>query len=409
MSNQILIYTPKSTNRILYVLNFIWKDFSGLELDFTNDRTYFQSIKKPKINCSNNLFEFCLNLSLDEILLENHIHQQIDYQSLTTLGKIFYWLSRYEEYIATENQFDEHHRFLGSNLDYSSPIVDELIINLQKELKAIFPEIELKENRFKQINTHDVDFTWKYLHQPLSKQILRFGKNLLKLNFNEIQQQISILTKQKKDPYDQFNYLKSKAEQHQIETIFFWLLADKNQFDKNIDWTNQYQKNKIIECAEWAKIGIHPSYASNEQNEFLTIEINRLEEIIQKKVTKSRQHYIRLNFPKTYHNLIKNKINEDFTMGFAHKTGFRAGTSHAFFWFDLEQNVVTNLKIYPFILMDVTLRNYLKLSPTEATKEIADLKQKVKAVNGNFITLFHQSNFSDEWQDWKKVYESSLE
>ena len=93
-------------------------------------------------------------------------------------------------------------------------------------------------------------------------------------------------------------------------------------------------------------------------------------------------------------------------MGFSHKTGFRAGTSTPFKWFDLSKNQSTLLTIFPFVAMDITLRNYLKLTPQEAIKELNRLKQTIKKVNGTFITLFHQSNLSEDWLPWKKVYES---
>src|SRR5690606_6388446 len=146
------------------------------------------------------------------------------------------------------------------------------------------------------------------------------------------------------------------------------LMADYAKFDKNNPVTNLFFQEKIREVSKWAEIGIHPSYASNSNPEKLKIEIQRLEKISGKRIRKSRQHYIKLNFPETYQNLIANGIEEDYTMAYADETGFRAGTCTPFFWYDLSKEEKTELKIHPFCAMDVAMRNYMQLTIEESTK-----------------------------------------
>ena len=409
LSQKIIIFTEKITNRIEYIFDFIFHDFSGIDYKTTTDFQEFSQSDLPKINFSNQFIENEINLNVDEILLETSIRKDVDYSTLNELGKCFYWLSRYEEYIAKPEQFDEHNRFLGSDLDYSKPIVDEICLEIQHKVKTKFPEIYFKQRVFKQINTHDIDYAWKYLYHSPKIKYGSFFKKIVKGNFAEAKQQIKVLNQQKKDPYDTFDYLKTLAEKHQIETIFFWLLGDYSTFDKNHHWENEAQKKLINTIITWAEIGIHPSYQTNTQEDKLKTEINRLEKIINQPIKKSRQHFIKLSFPHTYQQLLINKISEDYTMGFPHQLGFRAGTSTPYKWFDLSTNEQTLLIIYPFVAMDVTLKNYLKLTPQQALEEIKQLKQTIKAVNGTFITLFHQSNLNEDWAEWRKVYESIFE
>ena len=409
LSQKIILFTEKITNRIEYIFDFIFHDFSGIDYKTTTDFQEFSQSDLPKINFSNQFIENEINLNVDEILLETSIRKDVDYSTLNELGKCFYWLSRYEEYIAKPEQFDEHNRFLGSDLDYSKPIVDEICLEIQHKIKTKFPEIYFKQRVFKQINTHDIDYAWKYLYHSPKIKYGSFFKKIVKGNFAEAKQQIKVLNQQKKDPYDTFDYLKTLAEKHQIETIFFWLLGDYTTFDKNHHWENEAQKKLINTIITWAEIGIHPSYQTNNQEDKLKTEINRLEKIINQPIKKSRQHFIKLSFPHTYQQLLINKISEDYTMGFPHQLGFRAGTSTPYKWFDVSTNEQTLLIINPFVAMDVTLKNYLKLTPQQALEEIKQLKQTIKAVNGTFITLFHQSNLNEDWAEWRKVYESIFE
>jgi hypothetical protein len=140
-------------------------------------------------------------------------------------------------------------------------------------------------------------------------------------------------------------------------------------------------------------------------------EKDRLEDIIQKPVTQSRQHYLKLKFPNTYQRLLKSGITDDYTMGFAKLAGFRAGTCTAFPFFDLSINQSTELTIHPFHVMDVTLKNHLHLNAEKAGQLIERLMSEVKKVNGTFVSLWHNESLRDsgQWTGWRKVFEQILE
>ena len=61
--------------------------------------------------------------------------------------------------------------------------------------------------------------------------------------------------------------------------------------------------------------------------------------------------------------------------------------------------------------MDVTLQQYLKLSPEQAFVQSVNLIKEIKSVGGTFVSLWHNSSFSNEkkWDGWKRVYERILE
>ena len=125
-------------------------------------------------------------------------------------------------------------------------------------------------------------------------------------------------------------------------------------------------------------------------------------------VEKSRQHFLKLKMPQTYQRLIENDITEDCTMGYSSQVGFRAGLCSPFYFYDLEKEIKTGLKIFPFQVMDATLIYYLHKNPQEATQVIFSLIEKVKSCNGTFSTLWHNSSFSEqqEWVGWTDFYKS---
>ena len=139
-------------------------------------------------------------------------------------------------------------------------------------------------------------------------------------------------------------------------------------------------------------------------------EKQRLEHIVNTPITFSRQHYLRLIIPETYQNLIDLDITEDYTMGYARFPGFRASTCTPFYFYDLDFEIQTPLKLFPFTFMDATLKYYMNLSNEEAIEKILKLKKEVLLVNGTFISLFHNDAFSENenWKGWTEIYKKMI-
>lgn len=410
---KILIYTSKITPRIQYIFDFVLNEFSGIDFELTTNVQFFESSNLPKINYSKEKIADEIHLISDEFMFETIISDKIKFEQLNEIGKLFFALTRYEEYLPQEK--DIHGRISGKGKVYKTPFVDEWILKFQQELKTNYPKLEFKKRQFEMILTCDVDQAWKYKHKGFTRTYGTFLKDLMKFNLNEFNTRKNVIWGKLIDDYDTFDFYKSfldssiprnDKKNENFKMIFFWLMADYAKLDKNNPVNNSFFQNKIKEVSEWAEIGIHPSYASNLSKEKLKMEIQRLEKISGQKISKSRQHFIKLNLPDTYQNLIEQGIQEDYTMAYADDTGFRAGTCTPFYWYDLTKEEKTNLKVHSFCAMDVTLKNYMQLNPEEAIQELLRLKTEIQKVNGQMITLFHNSNFNGEWKGWKKVMDN---
>jgi len=401
---KILIYTKKITPRIQYVFDFVLHEFSDLDVELTTDRSFFEASGLPKINYSGERFTDEIHLASDEFMFETGISDKVKFKELSSVGKLFFALSRYEEYQPHEK--DHHNRFPGKGKVYKTPFIDEWILQFQKELKQKHPQLEFKKRDFELILTCDVDQAWKYKHKGFKRTLGAYWRDLIKLDFNEFSKRRRIISEDEADPFDTFDYFKLLKEKYDFKMIFFWLMADYGHFDKNNPVGNSNFQNKIREASTWAGCGIHPSYVSNSSKEKLKAEIERLSGILEEPIEKSRQHYIRLSFPGTYQNLINAGIKEDFTMGYPDETGFRAGTCTPFFWYDLQNETRAELKIHPFCAMDATLQSYLKLNTEDAKAELLRLKSQIQKVNGEMMILFHNSNLNEQWRGWDEVLES---
>jgi hypothetical protein len=98
-------------------------------------------------------------------------------------------------------------------------------------------------------------------------------------------------------------------------------------------------------------------------------------------------------------------------MGYSGQPGFRASICSPFYFYDLDIDKQTDLKIIPFAAMEATFKYYLKATPQEAIKEINELIDVVKLVNGTFVSVWHNESLSEQglWKGWKEVYINVLE
>ena len=181
--------------------------------------------------------------------------------------------------------------------------------------------------------------------------------------------------------------------------------------DKNISIRKTAFQVLIKRLGDYADVGIHPSFSSYLDVEKMGEEMSRLADVLHRPVTKSRQHFLRMNLPRSYQKLIELDISDDYTMGFASQAGFRAGIADAFRFYDLENDMVTNLLVHPFALMDGTMRDYLNLDVDSSLSLAKTLVDEVKAVGGTFIYLTHNETLGGEkrWQGWPEMYRNLLE
>jgi hypothetical protein len=282
---------------------------------------------------------------------------------------------------------------------------------LSKLLHSRFQGLKQKQSFYRFELSIDIDAAFAYKHKGLTRAAGGFLKTIQKKNIKEFGERINVLLNRHKDPFDTFDYLFQLQAKYQLKIIYFILMADYGPRDKNLPVNNR-QFHKLIKLlADYADVGIHPSYASNMEAEKLKIEITRLSKLLHQDVTKSRQHFLKLEFPITYRNLINHDILEDYTMGYAEEPGFRASICSPFYYYDLDMDMVTHLKVHPFAIMDGTLNDYLRLTPLQAIDVLESLIAETRLVNGTFIPLWHNHSLSDqnEWEGWLMVFEKMIE
>ncbi|MBV4357744.1 polysaccharide deacetylase family protein [Pinibacter aurantiacus] len=426
----MLLYSSNITPRLEYIVSFISSELLQEPVQITSNSGFFASQKVPKINYSdsrigsdeyyirpaNLLFEN--DISAQEIIVvQNNHHKAFFWQAdsdhpFDVLAASFYLLSRYEEYLP--HTLDEYGRFAHTNsLAFkegflNQPLVNYWLIDLKKALQEKFPDIAWRQQKFKYIPTYDIDIAWKYRHKGLVRTTGALLKSILRGNWSQFHERVTVLQRKETDPYDSYEWLDALHLYCKVRPYYFFLLADRQTgVDKNINPSKKALQSLIQYQSKKGTVGIHPSWQSGDHHKLLKQEIGWLEFITDDAVKYSRQHYIRFTLPTTFRRLIAAGIEKDFSMGYGSINGFRASIASSFYWYDLENEQTTSLQLFPFCYMEANCLYEEKLSPTQAFEELMQYYRSVKEVNGLMITIWHNTAFGTDsfFKGWKEVHE----
>jgi uncharacterized protein DUF7033 len=427
----VTIYAHTASPRLKYICSFIFKELFHTDHTITTDINEFEKFEGVKINYSDQIIANCkLQIANCDLLFEEDIHeQQIECfgingykaffksaDSFDIFAASFYLLSRYEEYLPHNK--DIYGRYAHENsLAFKEGFLDTPLINIWVKdfaltLQRAYPSFTFHFSPFTFTPTYDIDIAWSYKHKGLIRNIGGAFKSLLQLKFAALIKRKLVLLGLKKDPFDSFEWMNELHEKYHLQPIYFFLVAEKNGvYDKNILPSTKAIKELIKQHAEKYSIGIHPSWQSGDDKSLLKKEIRYLENTARKKITQSRQHYIRFNLPEGYHQLIEDGITDDHSMGYGSINGFRASVASSFYWYDLKKEEETNLRVHPFCYMEANSYYEQKLSAAEAYNEMMHYYNACKSVDGTFISIWHNHFLGNDplYKGWKETYIKFLE
>lgn len=312
-------------------------------------------------------------------------------------GAAFWLLSRYEEYLP--HKADSLNRFhYRSSLAYQYnflqlPLVNLWLETLKKLLQQDFPQLVFKQHVYRFISTLDIDNAYQYKYKGLIRTL---AGALADRSISKIRTRFKIIFDRQKDPFDCYDFLIQAHSAQQIPAIYFLLLGDYGDNDKNHSASNLHFQSLIKHLADYSMVGIHPSFGSANRLQQLKVETNRLSSITHRIIDKSRQHYSMLKFPKTYQDLLQAGISEDYSMGYTNRNGFRASYCYPFRWYSLDNESISALELHPFAVTENVLKDQSDKEDIAFMEVVRPFIQIVKHYQGELISIFHNDTFSGE-------------
>lgn len=429
----LLIYSAVITSRVKYIFDLYFQELLGVEYSFTSLKDEFMDWQGAKINYSPSDFGSGLFIKSAGLLFEN----TISYQNIETtdmadspvffahpdsasvlpfdpFAAAFYLVTRYEEYLTVHT--DKYDRFeVSGSIAYrdkflQTPVVNKWAIQLKEILHNRNPDLIFHLPVYRFIPTIDIDHAYAYKYRKVYRVVGSYCRSFLRWDWKDIILRTEVLLGREQDPYDTYDWLENIHRSYQLKTLYFVLFADYGGDDNNVTIGKKGFQNLLRQLDGRSTIGIHPSLSSSKHSSKLKSEIHHLANVLHREISLSRQHFLKVKLPGTYQELIELGITDDYSMGYASVSGFRAGIVNPFYFFDLVKNKITSLRVHPISVMDVTLNDYYHFTPEKALEKILQTIKAVKSVNGEFISIWHNESLSDKgrWQGWRKVYEEML-
>jgi hypothetical protein len=429
----ILVYTEKITPRVEYIFKQILCKVLGFEITVTDNLEKAQQTTLPLINYSNTFMENSIQVTPAGLLTKTGIDRHLKPEVLAgkkrkimfctnretldfdLFAASFYLITRYEEY--GNQEVDQHGRFKAKNsIAFRNqfllePLADQWACDFKEEILAKFPNTPCKTPEFRFIPTIDIDNSFAFRHKGIVINTVGLLRDLFKGRFDLVSMRLKAVLRLEKDPFFQFHFMNEVHDHYNVYPYYFILRGGYGQYDRKTIYPSYKEFKQLKKVARMDIVGIHPSYKASFNRKMIKEEIDRLTKIVSKKISISRFHYIRFRLPESYRMLEKLKINKDFSMGYSTELGFRASTSFPFHFYDLEKEKENALEIYPFQLMDRTAKDVLKLRRRDLIALAKEMGDSIAAVNGVYITIFHNEAFSrlPEWEKYRSTYRSILE
>jgi len=428
----VLIYSPKQSPRLFYAVNLLLHELLELDYEITSDPQAFVNFSGPKINYGDRAFGDEIQIAAHQLLFETNVHQQrvetTEFKGINVIystakssalpydpfAAAFFLVTRYEEYLPF--RADQYGRYRGEkSTAYAKnflhiPVVNHYALHLRELLQARYPQLVFSAKSYQFILTYDIDVAYSILEKgfmrgkgAVVKAVLTGDQDFLKLRKK-------VLAGLEADPYDTFEEQFRVNEKFGVYPIYFFHVGDYGTVDKSNPWTSPRVQSLIKQISGKYLHGLHPSYASTTKYRTLEMEMDRLNSISGKPTVRSRQHYLVLTFPNTYRQLTEIGIQEDYTMGYHNLLGFRAGICTPFYFYDVEREEQTALRVFPFCAMDSALHHQMGLKAEQALDEVKAVVDEVRRVHGTFIFVAHNNlvGRDSEFKGWRPQFEELI-
>jgi hypothetical protein len=420
----LLVYSHKITPRLTYIFRQVFIRILELPLDFTSSIEKFVSHSGPKLSYTHQALGNEFFIASHELLFQQGI-QEIpievsNWSGIPAFFKVaksskmpydifaasFYLISRYEEYLphikGEHGAFLPYQSLASKNNFLELPLIDLWAVRLKDKLHELFPDlphISWEKPKFQAVIS--VVNPYLYLNKSILLMLNDSINALWRLDFFSFIEQYLVLLGLRKDPNDNFEELDALFKEFGNDSIYFFLFAKNTFFDRGISIYNHGFRNLIKHIADSNAVSLLVSYAAQQESKTFYTESDHLKKLIIKKIEAVRFNYGLLNASSGYTHLLEHEIHEDYSMGYVNELGYRASTAVPFYFYDLNNDLQTSLKLYPVVADEAGLRKFSGRKAFEKLEQLYENLPTRSAYQGVSFSnaILNDPEIRNNWRD----------
>ncbi|MEM7161487.1 MAG: hypothetical protein AAF487_03510 [Bacteroidota bacterium] len=331
----------------------------------------------------------------------------------------FYFLSRRNEWLLEQSgkkvQSYSNKTGIKDEKIWQLPIVNMYFGILKSYIAKNFPELKFSENQRPTIElSHDLDYIKKTSSLRLKQSAFQVYNGIRRFHLKKIFSGLRFFFTS--PIYWNFDFWKELEEKFGLKSVFYvyaktnkrglkeWLLDPAYDIS-----TNEKLKTALKDLSQegW-RIGLHGSFNSADSFDLIQKEKAKLESAIHSPITKTRQHWLRYAEAKTpfFHEEL---FQEDSTLGWNDRIGFRAGIGSKFRPYNHKENRAFKHYVIPQVIMDSNIFDYGYGNEDVIIQQSkAMIIELAKQSNAHFSISWHPRTCHKEYA-WQFAYEELLE
>ena len=423
----LLVHVEHPSPRAAYIVTHVVERMLGIPVRITHDADEFGRAEGPRLHYGGAAFADAVHVPWSGALEavpsgDPTVVEQGGMKVLFPVGEgydlfagAFFLLALVDELRCTKR--DAHGRIPTKDLFVvraglaEEPWLDRWALALHHRLCERWPQLPAAQRRYAHTATVDMDNVLRYAGRPFPRALGATLKDLFALRFDVVVERWMVRVGMRRDPFLRALELVERHAPDLGRPILFFLTKGEGMHDHAVGqhrWPGYFRQR--VERAHGnagIRYGIHPSYRSSEDERAHSREVLAFEMDLQVPRVASRQHFLRWKLPDTLRHVARMKFEEEHSLGFTDRCGFRVATCTPFPWYDLEREEETRLELWPFQAMDSALIERMGQGPDGVERAMNGMSDAVRAVNGTFVSVWHDRYLSGhrEFAPWPAVFE----
>jgi len=248
-------------------------------------------------------------------------------------------------------------------------------------------------HRFSVVLSHDIDF----LPSGPMDVVVQGGKTFLRHLFREgapieavrAMAGLAGAVVQGRDPYGCVPEIIEMERSRGVRSSFQVAVARRHPRDVNYDIRDERTTEYLSAIPRAGfDLCLHGSYRSSENPQWYRDEVALIERRLGE-VQGSRQHFLSFDYDSLFGVQETTSVEFDMSMGYPDHIGPRAGFSYPYFPYCVAEDRPYDVLQISLLMMDVTLRSYMRLSATRAWNVIQEQLAALAESNGCGSIVWH--------------------